>query len=87
MKVIPLIISLLVLWGVSTLFGSEAHWQIDMGSFGLDGIVVGLKATSLANFFALLIAFGLFSISFISSKYKLGKGFLHFFICWRHLSF
>jgi len=75
MKIIPLIISLLALWGVSTLFGSEAHWQIDMGSFGLDGIVVGLKATALANFFALLIAFGLFSISFMSSKYKLTKGF------------
>jgi len=75
MKMIPLIVSLLVLWSVSTLFGSEAHWQIDMGSFGLDGIVVGLKATALANFFALLIAFGLFSISFISSKYTLTRGF------------
>ncbi|MEA3456107.1 MAG: proton-conducting transporter membrane subunit [Campylobacterota bacterium] len=75
MRVISLLISLLALWGVSTLFGSEAHWQIDMGSFGLDGIVVGLKATALGNFFAFLIAFGLFSISFVSSKYQLGKGF------------
>ncbi len=75
MKVIPLVVSLLLLWAVSALFGSEAHWQIDMGSFGLDGISVGLKATAMANFFALLIAIGLFSISFISSKYKLSKGF------------
>ncbi len=75
MRVLSLIISLLALWGVSTLFGSEAHWQIDMGSFGLEGVVIGLKATALANFFALLIAIGFFSISLIASKYKLSKGF------------
>ena len=75
MKVIPLAVSLLVFWGISTLFGSEAQSQIDMGSFGLEGIIIGLKATALANFFALLIAFGLFSISFVSSKYMLSRGF------------
>ena len=48
---------------------------MDLTLFGLSDIVVSLKATSLANFFALLISFSLVMVLFLVPKYHLGKSF------------
>jgi NADH-quinone oxidoreductase subunit M len=48
---------------------------MDLTIFGLSDIVLSLKATSLANFFALLIASSFVVVSFLTPKYKLTKSF------------
>ena len=48
---------------------------MDLTLFGLTDIVLALKATSLANFFAMLIAFSFVMVLFLVPKYKLTKSF------------
>ncbi len=48
---------------------------MDLTLFGLTDIVLSLKATSLANFFAVLISFSFVMVLFLVSKYKLTKSF------------
>jgi len=52
---------------------------MDLSIFGLTDIVVSLKATSLANFFSVLIAFSTFVLLFLVKNFKLAKGFYLFF--------
>ena len=79
MKVITMLIPLLTLLLVLNLFGSDASWQMDLSTFGLDHMQIALKAGALANFFALLVAISLLMIAFISDKYPLKKSF-HFLL-------
>jgi len=53
---------------------------MDLSLFGLGAIVLALKATHLANFFALLIAFSSVMVMFISRNYKLPKSFYALFL-------
>ena len=46
---------------------------MDLSIFGLVDIVVSLKATHLANFFAMLIAFSSVMVAFLSRNYRLSK--------------
>jgi len=48
---------------------------MDLSIFGLSEIVISLKATNLANFFAMLISFSFVMILFLLPKYKLSKSF------------
>ncbi len=48
---------------------------MDLSIFGLTDIVISLKATNLANFFAMLITFSFVMILFLLPKYKLSKSF------------
>ncbi len=48
---------------------------MDLTLFGLTDIVLSLKVTSLANFFAVLIAFSFVMVLFLVPKYKLSKSF------------
>ena len=48
---------------------------MDLTLFGLTDIVLSLKATSLANFFAVLISFSFVMVLFLIPKYKLTKSF------------
>ncbi len=48
---------------------------MDLTLFGLTDIVLSLKATSLANFFALLISFSFVMVLFLVPQYKLSKSF------------
>ncbi len=75
MKIITMIFPLLTVLAVFMIVGSQGAWQMDLGLFGLTDISVGLKATALSNFFAVLIAFSLLTVSFLSDKYKLSKTF------------
>lgn len=52
---------------------------MDLSLFGLSGIVLSLKATYLANFFAALIAFSTLIVLFIGRNYKLSKSFYGLF--------
>jgi NADH-quinone oxidoreductase subunit M len=49
--------------------------MMDLALFGLNDIVLSLKATSLANFFALLISFSFMMVLFLAAKYSLTKSF------------
>jgi NADH-quinone oxidoreductase subunit M len=49
--------------------------MMDLALFGLNDIVLSLKATSLANFFALLISFSFIMVLFLAAKYSLTKSF------------
>jgi len=49
--------------------------MMDLALFGLNDIVLSLKATSLANFFALLISFSFIMVLFLAEKYSLTKSF------------
>jgi len=53
---------------------------MDLSLFGLTDIVVSLKATHLANFFAMLIAFSSGIVIFISKNYRLTKSFYALFL-------
>lgn len=79
MKIVTMFVPIFLLYTVLNLFGSEASWQMDLGTFGLDHIVVAVSVSALANFFALLIAISLLMITFISDKYPLKKSF-HFLL-------
>jgi NADH-quinone oxidoreductase subunit M len=48
---------------------------MDLSLFGLTDIVVSLKATHLAYFFGILIAFSIFIVMLIGENYKLPKSF------------
>lgn len=48
---------------------------MDLTVFGLTDIVVSLKETHLANFFAMLITFSFMIVTFVMRKYDLSKGF------------
>ena len=52
---------------------------MDLTIFGLTDIVLSLKATHLANFFAVLIAFASVMVLFLSRNYKLSYGFYSLF--------
>jgi NADH-quinone oxidoreductase subunit M len=66
---------------------SKGVWQVDLSAFGFEHISIGLKVTSLANFFAVLIVFSLLIISLLSKKYKLSKSFyaLLYLLAWSML--
>ncbi|MEA3521640.1 MAG: proton-conducting transporter membrane subunit [Campylobacterota bacterium] len=49
--------------------------MIDLSIFGLSDIVLSLKVTHLANFFAVLIAFSSFILLFLARNYSLSKSF------------
>ncbi|RLA69714.1 MAG: sodium:proton antiporter [Epsilonproteobacteria bacterium] len=49
--------------------------MMDLTLFGLTDIVLSLKATSLANFFAMLISFSFVMVLFLAPKYVLTKSF------------
>jgi NADH-quinone oxidoreductase subunit M len=49
--------------------------MMDLALFGLNDIVLSLKATSLANFFALLISFSFMMVLLLAAKYSLTKSF------------
>ncbi|MEA3433480.1 MAG: proton-conducting transporter membrane subunit [Campylobacterota bacterium] len=49
--------------------------MMDLTLFGLTDIVLALKATSLANFFAVLIFFSFVMVLFLVPKYRLTKSF------------
>ncbi|MEA1891283.1 MAG: proton-conducting transporter membrane subunit [Campylobacterota bacterium] len=53
---------------------------MDFSTFGLADIVLSLKATHLANFFAMLIAFSFVMVTFLSRNYKLTKSFYALFL-------
>ncbi len=53
---------------------------MDLSLFGLSEIVVSLKVTHLANFFAALIALSSVMVLFIAKNYKLTKSFYALFI-------
>ncbi len=48
---------------------------MDLTLFGLTDIVLSLKVTSLANFFAILISISFVMVMFLMPKYKLSKSF------------
>ena len=54
--------------------------MIDLTLFGLSGILLSLKATSLANFFALLIAFSMFMLAPLAYMYRPNKTFYALFL-------
>ena len=49
--------------------------MMDLTLFGLTDIVLSLKVTSLANFFAILISISFVMVMFLMPKYKLSKSF------------
>ena len=49
--------------------------MFDLSIFGLTDIVLSLKETALANFFAMLIAFSFVMVLFVTRSYKLTKSF------------
>jgi NADH-quinone oxidoreductase subunit M len=53
---------------------------MDVTLFGFTDIIVSLRATALANFFALLIAFSFLMLAFLIPKYKLTKSFTALFL-------
>ena len=53
---------------------------MDLSLFGISDIVLSLKVTHLANFFATLIAFSFVMVAFISANYKLTKSFYALFL-------
>jgi len=87
MKIKSLIFPLFTAFVVLLLVSLGGAWQMDLSSFGLEHISVGLKVTALANFFAILIAFSLLTISFLSEKYSLSKSFklLLYLLTWSML--
>lgn len=52
---------------------------MDLTVFGLNDIVLSLKVTQLANFFAVLVVFSSAMLMFIAKNYPLGKSFYAFF--------
>jgi NADH-quinone oxidoreductase subunit M len=75
MRLLTLIISIWTLWFVTTLLDGSFSWQFDLATVGIDGVVVALKATHLANFFALLVALSFVIISIFGFGYRVSKGF------------
>ena len=75
MRLLTLIISLCTLWFVTSLFGESHSWQFDLSTVGIDGVVVALEATHLANFFAILVAFSFVIISIFGFRYRVSKTF------------
>jgi len=75
MRLLTLIISICILWFTISLFDGSYSWQFDLATVGIDGVVVALKATYLANFFALLVAFSFVIISIFGFRYRVSKGF------------
>ena len=75
MRIITLLFPLLTAIAVLMIATSQGVWQMDLAVFGFENITVGLKATALANFFAVLVAFSLFAVSLVSGKYRLSKSF------------
>ncbi len=49
--------------------------MMDLTLFGLTDIVLSLKVTSLANFFAILVSISFVMVMFLMPKYKLSKSF------------
>jgi len=52
---------------------------MDLTVFGLSDIVLSLKVTQLANFFAVLVVFSSAMLMFIAKNYTIGKSFYAFF--------
>ena len=53
---------------------------MDLSLFGLSDIVLSLKETHLANFFAILVSFSLLMVAFTTRNYKLTKSFYVLFL-------
>ncbi len=53
---------------------------MDLSVFGLSDLVLSIKVTHLANFFAVLIAFSSVMVLFITKNYKLSKSFYALFL-------
>ena len=60
---------------------------LDLTSFGLTEVILSLKATNLANFFAMLIGFSSIIVLFLTKNYKLSKSFYALFYCLPQHSF
>ncbi|SFV61368.1 NADH-ubiquinone oxidoreductase chain L [hydrothermal vent metagenome] len=75
MRLLTLIISIWTLWFTISLFDGSYSWQFDLSTVGIDGLVVALKATHLANFFALLVSLSFVIIAIFGFRYKVSKGF------------
>jgi len=75
MRILTLIFPLLTALAVLMISTSQSVWQMDLAVFGFENITVGLKATALSNFFAVLVAFSLFAVSLVSGKQTLSKSF------------
>ena len=52
---------------------------MDLTVFGLSDIILSLKVTQLANFFAVLVVFSSAMLMFIAKNYTIGKSFYAFF--------
>ena len=52
---------------------------MDLTVFGLSDIILSLKVTQLANFFAVLVVFSSVMLMFIAKNYTIGKSFYAFF--------
>jgi len=53
---------------------------MDLSIYGLTEIILSLKATNLANFFAMLVAFSFVIVTFLTKNYKLKKSFYALFL-------
>ncbi len=53
---------------------------MDLSIYGLTDLVLSLKVTNLANFFAMLIASSFVIVTFITKNYKLTKSFYGLFL-------
>ncbi|SFV55768.1 NADH-ubiquinone oxidoreductase chain M [hydrothermal vent metagenome] len=65
MRVLNIVLSLISSLIVIKLFNMGTLWQLNMSDYGLNGIVVGLEASPLSSFFAVLISFSWIIISLV----------------------
>jgi len=65
MRFINIFLSLISSIIVLKLFNTGTLWQLNMGDYGFNGIVIGLEASSLSSFFAILISFSWIIISLV----------------------
>ena len=65
MRVLNIVLSLISSLIVLKLFNMGTLWQLNMSDYGLNGIVVGLEASPLSSFFAVLISFSWIIISLV----------------------
>jgi len=75
MRYINLVFSLFTLFISYNLLNSGYSWYMDLEQYSLTNIMISIKATPLANFFALLISASYILISIFSFRYKLSKTF------------
>jgi len=76
MRFLNFIFTILVFWIV---LGVHISWQLDLSSFGLDGVVVGLASTKLGDFFGVLVALSMLIFSITALRYKQASHFYGLF--------